>query len=462
MEIKIQIRYTKVLFRFFTFSLLILSGPFLSYPEEAKSQVNVNGILQNYLAAQTTEDYEFIATRNRLRLQFDKPTDFGGLQTELDLIHRFDRSQEIEFQLKEAYIEWFLQDYDLRIGQQKIIWGRANGTFITDILTPVDLREFLTISAEDIRFGLTSFNAIRYFGENSLQLVFAPFFQRDLLPGADSRWFPAQQISSSLSPIPVTTNDQDSDFKLTDAQVALRYNLLSPNFIDLDLFLMRWTHPTPAYDVSIATNSLPNLFSIDLVESYQNSWMAGLSTTLEIHPRLFFLGEALFVEEKLFTNIPFSGSHEFDLRSTFQDFTELFNLINPNQDFLTRKPWIHSMAGFRTELFQTTIDAQFFVETIFDYEEDIIQEEYYKYATLFATRSFLRNKLQILALSRYNINTEDYWIQVQGQYELNDNLQLSLGTNLFGGEKSNELAGHLSFSQFRENSFIFSKIALYF
>lgn len=102
MEIKIQISYTKLLFRFFTFSLLILLVTFLSYPEEAKSQVNVNGILQNYLASLTTGDYEFIATRNRLRLQFDKPTDFGGLQTELDLIHRFDQSQEIEFQLKEA------------------------------------------------------------------------------------------------------------------------------------------------------------------------------------------------------------------------------------------------------------------------------------------------------------------------------------------------------------------------
>lgn len=426
------------------------------------AQVDLQGVLQNYLATQTTNDYEFIAARNRVRIKLNKPTDFGGLQTELDLIHRFNQSQEIEFQLKEAYFEWFLSNYDLRIGHQKIMWGRANGTFITDIVTPVDLREFLTVSAEDIRFGITSFNVIRYFDENSLQLVVAPFFQRDLLPDADSRWFPAQQISSFLSPFPVTTDSHDSNFSLEDVQAALRYNLLSPDIIDLDLFLMRWTHPTPAYDLSIGFNSLPTPISFELVESYENSWMTGLSSTVEVHPRLFFLAEALFVQKKLFTQVPFTNLSGLDTSTDFQELIALASSSDFSDDFLTSKPWLHSMAGLRTEVLRTTIEAQFFVEGIFDYEDEIIQEEIYKYATLLAARSFLRDRLQVLKLSRYNIDTEDFWVQVQGQYELNDNLQITIGTNLFGGEISNELSGHLSFSQFRENSFIFSKIALYF
>ena len=426
------------------------------------AQVNLHGVLQNYLAAQTTDDHDFIAARNRLRIHLDKPTDFGGLQTELDLIHRFDQSQEIEFQLKEAYFEWFLPKVDIRVGHQKIIWGRANGTFITDIITPVDLREFLTISAEDIRFGLTSFNAIRYFGENSTQFVVAPFFQRDLLPKADSRWFPAKQISSVFSPIPVSIEPPASKFSLKDVQFAFRYNLLSPEIIDLDLFLMRWTHPTPAYDISIGANGSPNPLSLELIESYQNSWMTGISSTIEVHSKLFVLAEVLFVERKLFTRIPSINPDDLDSATDLQNLTDLLNSMDFSDGFLTSKPWIHSMAGLRTELFKTTFDAQFFVEGIFDYQDKIIQEEIYKYATLLATRSFLRDRLQVLTLSRYNIDTDDFWIQLQGQYELNDNLQLTLGTNLFGGEKSNEFSGHLSFSRFRENSFIFSKIALYF
>lgn len=461
MAINIQNKYTAILSRYLFRISLILSLVLLCDLRIVTSQVNLNGVFQNYLAVQTTDDHEFLAAQNRFRVELDKPINFGGLKTELDLIHRFDQGEEIEFQLKEAYIEWFLRSYDLRIGHQKIIWGRANGSFITDIISPVDLREFLTISAEDIRLGLTSFNAIRYFGENSLQLVVSPFFQRDLLPDAGSRWFPARQFTTVFSPVPVTTEYPESNFSLGDLQAALRYNLLSPEIMDIDFFLMRWTHPTPAYDLSITTN-MTSVFSIELIESYQNSWMTGVSTTIKIQPRLFLLGEALFVEKKLFTRIPFSNINDLGLSTGIEEFMDLFGFLDPNEGFLVTKPWIHSMAGVRTEIFETTLDAQFFVEGIFNYEDQIIQEEIYKYASILATKSFLRNRLQLLTLSRYNIDTEDFWVQLEGQYELNDNLQLTMGTNLFGGEKSSELSGHLSFSQFRQNSFIFSKIALYF
>lgn len=427
-----------------------------------KAQVRLQGKLQNYLAAQSTAEHEFIAARNRIRLQFEKPTDFGGLTIELDLIHSFEKAPDVDLLLKEAYFDWYLDKYDLKIGHQKIIWGRSNGAFVTDIVTPVDLREFLTISAEDIRFGLTSFTAIRYFGSNSLQFVWSPFFQPDLLPSVDSRWFPAQQISNVFSSVPVNNVREDDPYSLEDVQLALRYSLFSPKNLDLDLYLMRWTHPAPAYDLSFDLTDVPGSPSINLVETYQNSWMTGVSAFLKVHSKLFIIGESLIVRNKLFTTVPFSQDLQEDAFSDISDYSEFFQLIEVDGDFLTRKPWIHSMAGIRTKLFQTTIDAQFFVETILEYEEPILQEEIYKYITLLATRSFKRDQLQLLTISRYNMDTEDFWVQFQGEYELNDNLYLTLGTNLFGGKERNEFTGHLSFSRYRKNSFIFSKIAFYF
>lgn len=459
MGIKIQNKSDRIHIRAIFFFLLIFFLVISIPIHQAKSQSNLNGVLQNYLAAQTTGDYEFIAARNRLRFQFEKPTDFGGLTIELDLIHTFNKSQNIQFLLKEAYLDWYLDKYDLRIGHQKIIWGRANGAFVTDIITPVDLREFLTVSAEDIRFGVTSFNAIRYFGANSFQFVFSPFPQHDLLPAVDSRWFPAQQISNIFSSIPVTSDTEEEPYSVEDIQLALRYSLFSPQNMDMDFFLMRWTHPNPAYNPTFDLSNVPDFPSINLVETYQNSWMAGMSASLKIHSKLFLLIESLYVRKKLFTSLPFSDT------SFIESISDAFTLIEDvefNGDFLVSKPWIHSMAGIRTELLKTTIEGQFFVEGIFDYEDDIIQKEVYRYAALLAARSFLGNRLQMLTLSRYNIDTKDYWVQLQGQYELTDNLQLTLGTNLFGGEKSRELSGHLSFSQYRNNSFIFSKIALFF
>lgn len=459
MGIKIQKITNAVLFKavFYLSVFFVVSISF--HGDQVKAQHALNGVLQNYLAVQTTDNHEFIAARNRFRFQFEKPTDFGGVTTELDLIHTFNKSQEIQFLLKEAYLDWYLDKYDLRIGHQKIIWGRANGAFVTDIITPVDLREFLTVSAEDIRFGVTSFNALRYFGANSLQLVFSPFPQHDLYPAIDSRWFPAKQISNIFSSIPVTSDTEDEPYSVEDIQLALRYSLFSPQNMDIDLFLMRWTHPNPAYNLTFDLSNVPDFPSINLEETYQNSWMAGMSASLKFHSKLFLLIESLYVRKKLFTSLPFSDV------SFIESISDAFTLIEEvefNDDFLVSKPWIHFMAGIRTELLKTTLEGQFFVEGIFAHEEEISQQEVYKYATLLATRSFLRNRLQMLTLSRYNIDTKDYWVQLQGQYELTDNLQFTLGTNLFGGKKSTELSGHLSFSQYRENSFIFSKLVLFF
>lgn len=463
MAIKIQNPFSIKFSEFgFIKHFLLIIVVFYGY-KDTTAQLNLNGVLQNYLAAQTIKEHEFIAARNRLRLQAERSTVFGGVTTELDIIHIFKGSQDIELLLKEAYMDWFLEKHDLRLGHQKIIWGRTNGAFVTDIVTPVDLREFLTVSAEDIRFGITAFNALRYFGLNSLQFVAAPFFQPDLLPSSDSRWFPASELRSAFSPIPVTTSREDKTYSLKDVQLALRYSLLSPEYLDLDFLLMRWTHPAPAYDISLDLTSLPDIPSVNLVESYQNSWMGGISVSLRMHQKLFFLTETLFVKKKLFNINPFGQEIDIIASDGFATISELLPSVElNNHDFLISKPWIHSMAGLRTEFFKTTIDAQFYLEGILNYEDQILQEKTYKYVTLLSIRSFLRDRLQLLTLSRYNIDTEDFWIQFQGQYELNDNLQLSLGTNLFGGDKDSELSGHLSFSQFQKNSFIFSKIALFF
>lgn len=440
---------------------LILS--FTIHLSLVNAQSNLSGVLQNYLAVQTSGDHEFIASRNRLRIRFKKSLDFGDLNTEADLIHRFEDFDEPELFLKEAYFNWFFSDYDLSIGHQKIIWGRSNGTIITDIITPYDLREFLTVSAENIRFGITSLNVIRYFGNNSLQLVMAPFFQGDRLPSAESRWFPAPNVMGPFSSLDVKSRREDSAPTLSDIQIALRYSLFSPERLDLDLFLMRWTHPTPAYNLSFNSNPDGDP-AVSLIESYQSSLMAGFSSSLKITNSLFFLSEGLFVKDKLFTNLPFNPEMlPDDITADSTAISKLLQILtNSDSNFLVSKPWLQTMVGFRTEFLKTTIDAQFFAEAIFNYDDEILQDKIYTYTTLLLTRSLARDRLQTIALARYNIDKKYFWFQLQGRYELDNNVYLTLGTNLFGGKKTDTFNGQISFSEYRDNSFIFSKIALFF
>ena len=47
---------------------------------------------------------------------------------------------DVDAGVREAYIDLFLPSLDIRVGKQAVVWGEAEGVFITDIVSPQDLR----------------------------------------------------------------------------------------------------------------------------------------------------------------------------------------------------------------------------------------------------------------------------------------------------------------------------------
>lgn len=427
---------------------------------DAQSQTSFRGLMQNYNAVQTTPDYEFIAARNRFRVQLSQTVDIGNIYSEIDLIQRYEQSTSVEVLLRELYVDWYRDTSDIRIGLQKINWGRSNGAFVTDILSPVDLREFLTQDPSDLVLGITALNYTRYFGSNSLQLIFNPINQRDLLPDQNSRWFPLQSIDG---PLQVNFDIQQQPNRLADFQFAAAYRYRDLQNIDIDLFGFYWSHPSPAYGITVNLLSFPNPPSVLLTESYETSPMAGYSTEYRIGQNFILQSEFLYVHQKLFTFLPVSVSRLEDALGSFGAALTLLQDFEIRDDgYLLTKPWTHFMIGFQTELWGITLNSQAYLETILKYEERILPQQYFPYVTMLLSRSVLRDRLQVISLGRYNIYGEDFWFQLQGVYEAADGFEIALGTNLFGGNQISPFYGHFTFNQFKENSFIFSRVTLFF
>lgn len=433
-------------------------------PVNVSAQSSFNGLLQNYNAFQTTNEHELVAGRNRFRIQVGKSLESVSLSSEIDFINRYNGSgashSEAEIQIREIYFDWYLGKYDIRTGKQNITWGRANGGFITDILTPVDLREFLTQDPGDLRVGVTAINITRYFGPNSLQFIINPTFQKNVFPDVDSRWFPVQ---IETGPIPVNFLQDETTPSLNDIQLAVQYKWRALSNLDLDFMLYHWTHPMPAYAVEPNLFNPPNLPSVDLVETYHPSFMAGYSMNYQFISDWNLVAETLFVKDRIFTYLPVPVSL---LENAFTNVSSALQVLQDfelrDDGYLLKKPWVQNMLGLQTSIGKTIISAQAYLETIINYQEKLLPQQYFPYATLLINRSFLRDRLQMLTLSRYNFYAKDYWIQLQGLYELSDGLEIALGTNLFAGDEVSPFYGHFSFNQFRENSFLFTRIALYF
>ncbi|MBL4586423.1 MAG: hypothetical protein JKX84_05120, partial [Flavobacteriales bacterium] len=97
--------------------------------------------------------------------------------------------QQDYFGIRELYMDIFTKKVDIRIGKQQIVWGQADGVFITDIVSPLNLTEFLLWDFNEIRMGVTAIKAKFYPHQNhNFELVYIPVFMPTLAPAVGTIW----------------------------------------------------------------------------------------------------------------------------------------------------------------------------------------------------------------------------------------------------------------------------------
>lgn len=434
----------------------------------AAAQINlsVTGFLRNYNAIEIKNDQELIIGRNRLRLDLSKNISSGRLVISNDIQNLYSAaSDSILYRPREAYIDIYLPKYDVRIGRQMISWGRADGTFIADILTPVDLREFLTQDFTDIKTGVTAFNVTRYFGSNFLQFVVNPVFNPNNIPESSSRWFPSSLFPANL---PIEYRQDDQTPTLADAQFAARYAFRSNLKWNLDLAAYYWHFPNPAYNKGLDGPDIDPLnlqipVNFEFREQFLQSWIGAYSGFYKLTDRLILKSEAAFYQQRLFDVVP------EEIRRLNLTNPGIPNLIQAAQVFLssqngllTEKPWLISMGGLQYQWNGWLFSTQYINERIFDYTSEVLQKKNYNYMTLLVQKSFFRDKLSFTNFGRYNFDGKDFWVNPELKYDVMEGVNIGAGTQIFGGKTPPAFFGHLSFDFFEENSFTYLKIEAFF
>ncbi len=443
--------------------ILTLLGPFLCIllaHQPVTAQFIINGDVQNFNAIQIYSNNELINARNRLKININNALNFGEIHAETQLYHNYNDSFDVEFLLKELYLDIFTSNYDLRIGFQRLTTGRSDAGFVTDIYSGIDFRDFLTKEPEEIVMGTLALNVRRYFNQNSIQLILNPIHNKSRLPGLNSRWFPLQNIDG---PFELNLIHENQDYSLSDFSGALSYSNRSIPNIDFDLKLLYWNYPSPSFGIRFNTLENPQNVELDLFETYERALMLGISGQFQLSPSWFITTESLFVQNRLFTysTVP-TDQLEEALNDPITTIQVLSQFTDRDDNYLMGKPWIHTMAGLQSELYGFTISSQIYLEWILDYDQDILAKPFFPYATILLTRTLYRDRLYLSSLNRFNFTGKDWLIQFQGTYEITDGFEASLGTNLMGGNEVDPFYGHFSFNQYRDNSFIFSRITYFF
>lgn len=453
------------------FTLLLPAVP-------ATAQSDFSGYLSNYNAFTTSPPSEIISGRNRLRLNFRNDFNDGRVYISSDLRQLYSFSSDsLDFRLREAFMDIFLNNGDLRIGKQVIAWGKTEGDFIFDIVSPFDLSEFLTQDFRELREGVTAISYTHFFGRNQLQLILNPVFEPSRLPAYDGTW---GIVPTDIFPIPTEFRSYDPDaITLRDMQYAARFAWRPSGSFDLDVALMYWRSGAPGYRKNFTTVGIGDFnvpLSVTFTEDYEPGIVTGFWGEYRFSSDLRFLFEAAYFEKRPYDILPGELTDD-DLR-LFRRLDEgtinlpdlellgpalqrFNNTLQEGQPigFLTYRPAVKWMAGLQYPLYNWNTSIQYVAETALDYEDAILQDEWFHGISVSTNRSFFRDQLLARLLTRYQLNGNDYWINPELAWDFRDGLTFTAGSHLFGGETPDLDYTHLSFRRYGGNSLVYLSAA---
>lgn len=432
----------------FIFSLLHLLNP-----ANSLAQNNIGGYFRPETGIQIAAPNGLVYARNVLELNLSEQETFPWIGFSAQIRQDISNGtfNDLEFRLREAYVPIYTEKSDWLIGRQMITWGRSDVFQLHDILTPYDLREFLTQDFADLRLGVTAVNATFYGINNSLQLILIPRFASTRTPDPGSRWnfIPAGNFTLSPSDTP--------EFRPENIQIGAMWSVRHQLSWDLDAGFFHGFANTPSYakQLPIQESGLPGILTIQ--KNYARSAALLASGEYRLPSGPILMAESIYWFRRYSDitprNLAALSADPLQLSATLAHYN--------TRNFQRVTGQLSTSVGVQSNWFNWQLSTQVLLEYLTRHRADTMQDQYYTSLSLIASRSLLRERLAIRILSRYNVNASDYWFNPDFRYTLRDGLNASAGLHYFGGRPSPQNYGHLNYDTFHENSFAYLKLSLW-
>ncbi len=332
--------------------------------------------------------------------------------------------EDPELGIRQAYLDFYWSSVDLRIGRQQIVWGKADGMFITDIVSPKDLSYFLLADFEEIRGGVDAVKLNYYRGNSTLELVWLPTFTPTVMPESGSLWelnpqFPIQP-SFDLSRVEVGGS-------LENSEAFAKLSVLS-SLADVELMAGYAWDDDPALHTDVVLDpGTHEPISLTVAPEHHRLTLAGGSFSTEV---------AGFV-------LRGEGAHYWN---------KVFSLDNPAVlDGTLERDYLHYLVGLDRPLFGLTTSVQFSQEVILDYDERLARDSTREVMTILLGDDFFGETLHLEFFSYLGLTDGDALLRPKVGYDLSDGLELVLGSDIFIGEEG-------MFGGFDANDLIYAEV----
>lgn len=401
------------------FLIFLPSVVFLMPGGICSAELEPQGFVDTYHAVCLHDPHDYLSSRTRLRLETWITGEDAALFASVNAIHNNVISSNSGIELREAYMDYSAEKWDLRLGRQIIIWGKADGLAITDIISPWDFSEFLARDFDDIRLPVDALKLRLLRDRFNFEFLWLPVFRPAVLAPSGTPWVLQYEMAENVE---VEFDDPivpDESFK--NSEVGGKLSLYLPGIDFAFSSFYTWDDYLTLHRTVSSTDD-----SIRYHPKHHRLAFVGFEFSKPW--REFVLrGEAAFYKDRYFDNEN-SLSEELFKRDAIN---WMFGL-----DWMPGNDW--------------TLIVQFADNFILDYDRAIKDDEHTLLTTLHISKKLFRQTLDLSTMGYLGINDQDCFVRTSLDYALTDEFHLLCGVDLFFGDEG-------MMGQFRDNDEVWIK-----
>ncbi len=358
--------------------------------------------------------------------------------------------REVDFSLRELWIDYSDSFWGVRIGRQKAAWGKADGIDISNVLCPKDMSSAAAVFSDDSRLAV---DALRLsFNSTSLtaDAWWIPFFTPTKLPLDEEnslrKYVVPEQVDLSLPggavySLPLAIGDFDEpEAALKNGEYGMK---LSAYFSACDISLYAfygWDDmPLLSYASTYTVQTAPMPSAINVTGSYKRMGMIAADAAVPLGETVLRL-EAAFFPQRHFQKS--AAAMEGASYSSSEKHEQL-----------------SALAGIDWMPLGWTITAQYYCDCIFGGTDKLERDYAYVHgATLSIAKSFFNDTLEASFSGVIGFNDFDCLLNPSVSYSLTDQIKISGGAYIFtrGPDKDG------SYGAYRDLSSIYIKAVFSF
>lgn len=384
--------------------------------------ISFHGFIQGNMSARITgeetpdgsEGGDYLSGEERFRGEITGSSGSAAFTLKADFVHD-SVSDEDSIDIREGYIDYRSNNYDLRAGRQIITWGAGDLLFINDTYPKNYSALFSGQPLEYLKTGSDAVKLSVYTEMFSADLVVIPFFEPYQLPDSE-RYF-------MYKPMNITGTELPRE-EIENTEAALRVYRQIGRF-DTSIYLYRGFYKIP-----------------------------GMKPISPAEAELFYPQLAVY-------GFSMQGAFADGVISIESGYYDSLDDRNGDDPAISNSSTKYILGYSKQVWTDLTAGVQLYGEYMQDYNryEDSHPEGFpktdqiHQLITLRLTQMLKYNTLRLSLFSFYSPDDEDYFIIPEARYNITDSLWISAGINIFGGKDTRTF-----FGQFDRNDNLFTTV----